>query len=484
MKQPGRPRISPTTRSSFRIVMALVITVCAIILMNVMSSRQIITGIIELRKQELRRIVTLGLKSIEPVRQQYTRRTITRDEALIQIRNTIRRLTYDDPRTRNYLFMSSFDGTMLVQPFEPEMEGTNQWDLKDSYSTYIIRELVNQARMGAGYVEYFYPPPDREDPELKISYVAGLEEFGCYLGTGLYVYDARAFLRSVFWKSHLVTLLIFIALGAILFFFFRPYYAAYNILQRRFSAVAQQPEAPIAKIDHSFGENSEVGVLMKNFDCMMEELNLSRDRIRKALDDREILLQEVHHRVKNNLQIISSLLNLQTRYVKDPEHLRLFQESALRIHSMSLVHETIYSSRNYDRIEMRDYIRRLGETIFQSIVHPRITIRQDYQLQEGSLPISKAIICGLILTELITNSLKHGFAGTSGGTLTVVYRQTGKEAFMTVGDDGSGAPEDMLTRETESLGITLVQSLVDQLDGTIALDTAGGCRISVIFPVV
>jgi len=112
----------------------LVITVAAVILLNVITSYQITAGIIELRKQELRRIVTLELKVIEPIRRSYTSREITRDEALTRILDVIRSMIYDAPQTRNYLFMSSFDGTMLVQPFEPEKEGTDQWDLKIGFS--------------------------------------------------------------------------------------------------------------------------------------------------------------------------------------------------------------------------------------------------------------------------------------------------------------------------------------------------------------
>jgi len=231
--------------------------------------------------------------------------------------------TYDDPETRNYLFMSSYEGTMMVQPFEPEKEGTDQWDLRDSYGTYIIRELVRQAREGPGFVEYYYHPPDRKAPELKISYVTGLDEFSCYLGTGLYVYDVKALMQGVFWKNHLAILFIFLGLGVLIFVLFRPYYIAYNLMHRRFSAVAEKPDVTFPDTGHRFGANSEVGFLIANFDSMLEELKLSREHIKKALSDKDVLLREIHHRVKNNLQIISSLLNLQTKTLKDPAHRRI-----------------------------------------------------------------------------------------------------------------------------------------------------------------
>lgn len=475
-------KIYPTSRSSFRIIVAWVVTVLAVILLNVVSSIQITRGMIELRKQELRRLVTLGLNSVEPIRRDYREGLLARDDALTAVRDTIRLLIFDDPETRNYLFMSAYDGTMLVQPFEPEKEGTDQWNLKDSRGTYIIRELAGQAQEGGGFVEYYYPPPDREDPEYKISYVVGIDELSCYVGAGLYLQDIKALLRGVFWKNHLAILLIFIFLGLLIMLIFRPYISTYKTLLRQFNIVTNQPDMDVIEKGYQFHPDSEAGVLMHNFYAMLEELKNSRSKLQQSLDDKKVLLQEIHHRVKNNLQIVSSLLNLQMSALKDPEHRRLFHESALRVQSMALIHETIYASHVYDGVEMSEHIRRVTGSILRSLVSPDVSIQQEYDLQKGYLSIDKAILCGLILTELITNAIKHGFSGRSEGVVRVVYHQNEKDAFLSVADNGNGAPPDILTRESESLGVSLIKSLTGQLEGIIQLDVTGGCGVSIRFP--
>lgn len=474
--------ISFFSRSPVRFAVAILLAVMALLVLSQLTSYQITRGMVELRKQELKRLVTLALNTIDPIRRDYNQGRLQRDEAMLRIRDRVRGLIYDDPETRNYLFMSSYRGIMLVQPFEPSKEGSDQWDLRDSYGTYIIRELTARARQGGGFVEYYYPPPDREIPELKISYVMGLDEFQCYLGTGLYIYDLEAVLTPTFRNTRLATLAVFALLSLLLFLFFKQYYIAYHLLQRQFQAVTRQPENLLKFCKNPFPENSEAGDLMNNFKEMLQELEQSRSLVKKSLEEKEILLQEVHHRVKNNLQIISSLLSLQTEYLGDPHHREIFSDSALRIHSMALIHETIYSSHTHDAINMQEYIKRLTASIMNSAIRPESPVRLAYELDDSSIDLNRAILCGLILTELITNALKHGLRDRMGAELRISYRDWTEKAEITVFDNGSGAPPDLLQRETESLGITLINSLTLQLEGTITYTPVQGSRFTLLFP--
>jgi two-component sensor histidine kinase len=473
--------VSFISRSVVRFVAALAVGLLSAYILSLFFAAQITESMLELRKAELKRLVSLGEASIQPVLESLRKGEIERDEALVEVRNTVRRLVYDDPATRNYLFMSSYGGRMLVMPFEPEKEGTYQWDLTDSNGLYIIRELVATAKRGSGYVEYYYPSPDREGPGRKISYVVGIDELSCYLGTGLYLSDVTIVLARFFRNSAIAVMLVFFALVFVLILFFKPYYSAYHFLLRQFSTIAENPEQIFKDLPHPFRAGSEVGLLMSNFSIMLGELNQARERVENSLNEKKILLKEIHHRVKNNLQIVSSLLNLQTASIEDPDQKQVFQESILRIHSMALVHETIYGGSSFREIDMADYLRMVTHSIYQSFGPRGLRVDLRFSLDQVSVTIDEAILCGLILTELVTNALKHGFAGRSQGRIEVAYTHAGTAAVLIVADDGCGVASDIFELSHGSLGITLVQSLSSQLGGTVSVESGQGSRFTVRF---
>jgi two-component sensor histidine kinase len=474
--------VSFISRSVVRFVAALGVGLLCAYILSLFFAVQITESMIELRKAELKRLVSLGQASIQPVLDSLRKGELDRDEALVDVRNILRRLVYDDPATRNYLFMTTYEGRMLVMPFEPEKEGTDQWDLKDSNGLYIIRELVAAAKQGSGYVEYYYPPPDREGPELKISYVVGIDELSCYLGTGLYLTDVMIVLSRFFRNSAIAVMLVFFALVFILILLFKPYYSAYHLLLRQFSSIADNPEQIFGDLSHPFRDGSEVGLLMSNFNTMLGELNQARERLESSLNEKKTLLKEIHHRVKNNLQIVSSLLSLQTASIDDPAQKQVFEESILRIHSMALVHETIYGGSSFREIDMADYLRMVTHSIYQSFGPEGLRIDLRFSLDPASVTIDEAILCGLILTELVTNALKHGFAGRDQGTIEVGYAHAGATAVLVIADDGCGVPEDIFENADGSLGITLVHSLSSQLGGTVSVENGRGSRFTVRFP--
>ena len=195
-----------------------------------------------------------------------------------------------------------------------------------------------------------------------------------------------------------------------------------------------------------------------------------------------MLLREIHHRVKNNLQIISSLLHLQSKKVGHEDARALFAESQSRIRSMALIHEQLYQSDDLAQIDFAAYLDGLTTHIFRSHnVHPD-TIRRELKADEGSLSVDRAIPCGLIVNELVTNALTHAFPDGRAGTVRVRYTESTREARLVVADDGVGNLEDLNADPSGSLGLRLVRGLVQQLDGTLSIDHDAGLLFTITFP--
>jgi len=195
-----------------------------------------------------------------------------------------------------------------------------------------------------------------------------------------------------------------------------------------------------------------------------------------------VLLREIHHRVKNNMQIISSLLNLQAAQLKDKKDLFLFKETQNRIRSLALVHEKLYQSKNLSMIDFAEYIRSLITYLWQFFMIDSETIRLHLDLEEAYFDINTAIPCGLIVNELVSNILKHAFpVGRKGEVRIVLVRADGNKFMLVVQDDGIGFPENLDFRKSETLGMQIVTMLVQQLDGTIELEREEGTTFKIVF---
>ena len=210
----------------------------------------------------------------------------------------------------------------------------------------------------------------------------------------------------------------------------------------------------------------------------------AEEQIKKDLKEKQVLLKEIHHRVKNNLQIISSLLGLQEKHIKDKEVLDIFKESKNRIRSMALVHEELYRSGDFADIDFTKYINELVERIRQSYIMKPDRIEFKVEVKDVFLVIDLAISCGLVINELISNALKHAFPPSfkGKGKIEIAVHPTGSgEIEMIVKDNGVGILEELDIRNTESLGMQLVIILVeDQLDGRVKLDRKGGTKFTII----
>ena len=204
----------------------------------------------------------------------------------------------------------------------------------------------------------------------------------------------------------------------------------------------------------------------------------AEEMIQQRLAEKDILLREIHHRVKNNLQIISSILNLQEETLYNEGDKSIFKACENRISSMALVHDHLYHSDNLARIDVRDYISALTGTILDSYYISPEQMHIQYDIDEIYLNIDQAIPCGLILTELITNSMKHALLPEkeSGGEIGITIKQTEKKIKMEISDNGPGFEDDFNWREADSLGLKLVDALAGQLEADIEVKSTEGTQ--------
>jgi len=211
------------------------------------------------------------------------------------------------------------------------------------------------------------------------------------------------------------------------------------------------------------------------------ERRRSEARMQASLREKEVLLKEVHHRVKNNLQVITSLLNLQADRIPDEHVQDVLRENQARIKSMALVHEELYQSEDLAWVNFTDYLRRLTYGLLQSYAKSGKAIDLRFDMEDLRLGIDAAIPCGLIVNELLTNALHHAFTGRPGGRVTIRFFKEGDKYALGVIDDGIGLPGSIDVRTTDTLGLHLVSTLTEQLRGSLSVTRNNGTSFILMF---
>jgi two-component sensor histidine kinase len=223
--------------------------------------------------------------------------------------------------------------------------------------------------------------------------------------------------------------------------------------------------------------NDELSFLANSINVMLEKLEDAED-----LKKKELLLKEIHHRVKNNLQVISSLLNLQSQRIKDEKVVQMLHDSQNRIKSMALIHEKLYKSKDLAGIDFNEYLSDLIMNLFRTYRINSDKVKLKMNVMNISLGLDSAIPCGLIINELVSNSFKYAFSEGENGEICVEIHPADDGKFiLTVSDSGVGFPEELDFRSSETLGLQLVTSLVEQLNGTIELDRSDGTKFTITF---
>jgi len=208
----------------------------------------------------------------------------------------------------------------------------------------------------------------------------------------------------------------------------------------------------------------------------------AEELLKKEIEQKELLIKEINHRVKNNFALVSSLLAIQQQNIEDEKVRDIFEEAQNRIQSIALVHKQLYSSENLAQIDFSTYINSLIRQLMGGFKHKTGQISIDLDIKGVALDIAKAIPCGLIINELITNSFNHGFQQRENGTITVKmqYLNDGNIQFI-IANDGKPFPDNVDFRDTQTLGLQIVTGLVEQIGGTIELDNSKGTKFTIVF---
>lgn len=230
----------------------------------------------------------------------------------------------------------------------------------------------------------------------------------------------------------------------------------------------------------SNGKKRPVSILSQISD--ITERKQSELQLRQSLHDKETLLEEIHHRVKNNLAVISGLLELQILTTDDDRIADTLHNSQSRIQSMAMVHEKLYRSPTLSRVRLDEYIKELAETILTTFSSKQKELTLDLSLEEVNIDIQTAIPLGLLLNELMVNSVKHAFAGLEKGTITARLREKGDCLGLTISDDGKGLPEGFRLEGATSMGMSLVQTLSKQLNASISYGSSRGAAFHIELP--
>jgi two-component sensor histidine kinase len=244
-----------------------------------------------------------------------------------------------------------------------------------------------------------------------------------------------------------------------------------------------------AKLDYS--QKAEVSDKLDYLDALASGINMMGEELKGStvsLHEKEVLLKEIHHRVKNNLQIISSLLNLQADQIDDITFKEKYRVSRDRIRSMALVHEKLYESDNLALVDFGDYVNSLANSLNASYNPDNSRITMTIKVKEGTglFKIETAIPCGLILNEMLSNCFKYAFPNESPGKVDVFFGNVGKKGaeplyMLEVKDNGVGIPATINVESSETLGFQLITMLSDQLSGTLTVDRKEGTKLTLTF---
>lgn len=207
----------------------------------------------------------------------------------------------------------------------------------------------------------------------------------------------------------------------------------------------------------------------------------TEEQLKKSLGEKEMLIKEIHHRVKNNLMVISSLLSLQSQYIKNKDDLEMFEISKSRAKSMALIHERLYQSSDLKRIDFGEYIEKMASDIFNTYISDPKKINLEINVENAMLDINTTIPLGLILNELLNNSIKYAFPEGKKGTIKVVFSKIDDYFQLKVADNGIGFPENIDFKNPDSLGLQLINSLSEQIDGKINLNRTNGASVTISF---
>ena len=415
-------------------------------------------------------------------------------EFLIDIEESIKSETLDwISRIRfgdeGYIFVIDRSGN-IISHIDPEYRDRNMIGYQDPNGFAVIRELLGTAITNpeGGFLEYYWKKPSTGAQALKLSFVKYYDSWKWIFGAGVYLDALQVQLqeglfqyRERMWKRVVISLYIFILAGLISIFGIFTITSKVHRSVRVFEDFFHAAATTYTAIDPNLLKYLEFRRLAAHANKMVEEHHSIHKAMEGSLLEKETLLKEIHHRVKNNLQLISSILNLQSAYIEDEELLQYFQESQSRIYTIASVHEGLYQSENLSAVDLDSYIQKIVPNLIS--IYAKDT-RITYAITVGRIEVSinNAIPVGLILNEVITNSIQHAFPGRDEGRIEVTGRLENGCLVLNMKDDGIGIPEQNEEFETQTLGMQLIKTLIEQMDAEYTVDNSNGCEVSITIP--
>jgi two-component sensor histidine kinase len=242
---------------------------------------------------------------------------------------------------------------------------------------------------------------------------------------------------------------------------------------------------PVFMVNNASGiikDNKLIGVWGTQTDVTQRKI--AEDKLLKSLQEKEVLLKEIHHRVKNNLQIVSSLLKLQSSYIKDKKMLEILKDSQERVASMAFIHQKLYQSKDLAHINFADYLKMLTSHLIQSFGASSRGIQIKLKTDDIDMSIDDAVPCGLIINELVTNSFRHAFPDEQRGIIEISVKKEKGKYELFISDNGIGMKTHIDVNNAASFGLKLVNTLVKQLKGEIKMDHGKGTSFRINFAVM
>ncbi len=249
-----------------------------------------------------------------------------------------------------------------------------------------------------------------------------------------------------------------------------------EILLTNYKSISFWCEVNYSTIPNNNG-TFEYSFLIQN----VNDKKIAQEMQKASLLEKEILLKEIHHRVKNNLQVVSSILNLQSGYVKDANTLEVLKESQNRIKSMSFIHELLYQSNEFNKISFSNYIHNIVRNLVDSYRSQNKHIAVHVNIDDFEIDLDTSIPCGLIVNELMSNSFKHAFKSNGAGNISITCKFNNGHVELRIKDDGIGLPEHINVQNSNTLGMQLVMALIEQIDAKLEIESKQGTSFLIIF---
>jgi two-component sensor histidine kinase len=328
-------------------------------------------------------------------------------------------------------------------------------------------------------LHYSWPVRPRGSPRDKLMFTRYLADFDWAIATTVYLDSLR--------RPTVIALatgggILLVAIAVLLFLVLRMSHAVSDPIVRLADAARSNQRLPAVGFSRETPRElmtliDQFNAFVDRIDAQQREVESQHESVRRSLEEKTVLVREIHHRVKNNLQVIASMLNLQAGSVQASADAFLFEQTAERVISMALVHEQLYQTGDLSVIPFDRYLEDLVDNIRASSGREEIDLQVECEPIE--LAIERAVPCGLIANELATNALQHAFRHEEAGTITVRMFRRGNTYTLEVADSGGGMPAQV----EKSLGMTLVEMLADQIHARLEMSGSGGTRVSVTFPV-